>query len=125
MLFIEGPSPLKHDTEKGRADMVKGCLVIKNQVPTSYPKSQRMPKWKTTGDRGALASPLKKGRSITGARARDGLFSLSPVIREEPTYGQDIQDILLPAPESGYHPECKRGRRQAPGKRRIILKGIP
>ena len=95
MLFIEGLFPLKHDTEKGRADMVKGCLIIKNQVPAPYSKSQRTLKWKTTGETGALASPLKKGRSSTWARARDSLFSLSPVIREGPIYGQDI---LLLAP---------------------------
>ena len=74
MLFIEGLFPLKHDTEKGRADMVKGCLIIKNQVPAPYSKSQRTLKWKTTGETGALASPLKKGRSSTWARARDSLF---------------------------------------------------
>ena len=94
-VFIKGPFPLKHDSEKGRADMGKGCLLIKNQVQAPDPKSQRTLKWKTAGDSGALASPLKKGSSSTGARALDGLFSLSPVIREGPTFGQDI---LLPDP---------------------------
>lgn len=52
-VFTEGLFPLTHDTENRRRDMVKGCLVIKNQIHAPNPKSQRALKWKTTGGTGA------------------------------------------------------------------------